>query len=181
MQMNPPEISNEAVQAKTKKTWDEWFAILDAAGGKEMSHKEIVSVLSKNYEIDPWWQQSVTVEYEKARGLRQKHEMADGYQISKSMTIRAPMEKAFAAWLDEITRAKWLEIPDLSIRKSTANKSIRVIWSDPKSSVEIYFYPKDDRVQVTLNHSKLPNKDQAEKMKSYWASQLEKMKAFLEN
>ena len=181
MQMNSPEISNEAVQAKTEKTWDEWFAILDDAGAKGMRHKEIVAYLNNHYDIDAWWQQSVTVAYEKAMGLRQKHEMADGYQISKSVTINMPVEKAFSAWMDEITRAKWLEFPDLGIRKSTANKSIRITWSDSKSSVEIYFYPKDDRAQVALNHSKLPNKDQAEKMKAYWASQLEKMKAFLEN
>ena len=179
--MKSTEISNNAVQAKTEKTWDEWFDILDAAGGKEMGHKEIVAILDKNYEIDPWWQQSVTVEYEKARGLRQKHEMVDGFQISKSMTINESVNKVFNAWLDEPTRTQWLGDLDLTIRKSTLNKSIRISWADPKSNVEVYFYPKGERVQVTLNHSKLRDQGQAEKMKAYWTNQLEKMKAYLEN
>lgn len=163
--MKSPEISNEAVQAKTKKNWDEWFAILDTAGGKEMNHKDIVAFLDKNHDIDAWWQQSVTVAYEQARGLRKKHEMTDGYQISKSITIQTPVEKAFSAWSDEMTRAKWLENPNIIVRKATANKSLRITWAEPQTSVEVYFYPKDDRVQVTLNHSKLANKDQAELMK----------------
>lgn len=178
--MKSPEISNEAVQVKTNKNWDEWFAILDNAGGKDMNHKDIVAFLAKNYAIDAWWQQSVTVAYEQARGLRKKHEMADGYQISKSITLHIPVEKAFSAWTDEMNRANWLENPNINIRKATPNKSLRITWVDSKSSVEIYFYPKDERVQVTLNHSKLPNKDQAEIMKEYWAKQFKRMKAFLE-
>jgi len=179
--MKTPEISNEAVQAKTQKTWDEWFAILDNAGGRGMGHKEIVAVLNNNYEISAWWQQSVTVAYEKARGMRQKHEMVDGYQVSKSITLDAPLEMVFTAWVDDLTRAKWLENPDLTIRKSTPNKSIRITWDTPRSTVEVYFYSKGERSQVTLNHSKLPDQVQAEKMKAYWANQLEKMKAYLEN
>jgi len=179
--MDSPEISTEAVRAKTQKTWDEWFTILDAAGGKEMGHKEIVAILNNNYKIDPWWQQSVTVAYEKARGLRQKHEMVDGYQISKSITLNVPVDKIFGAWLDKTIRAKWLENTDMNIRKSIPNKSIRITWSDPASFVEVYFYPKGERVQVTLNHSKLRDQDQAEKMKAYWGSQLKKMKAYLED
>lgn len=106
MQVKAPEISNEAVQAKTRKTWDEWFAILDDAGGREMGHKEVVAVLNNNYEISAWWQQSVTVAYEKARGMRQKHEMVDVYLISKRVTLNAPLEMVFTAWVDDLTRAE---------------------------------------------------------------------------
>ena len=179
--MKSSEISNEAVQAKTEKTWDEWFSILDAAGAKEMNHKEIVAFLNRNYDVDAWWQQSVTVAYEKARGLRQKHEMVDGYQISKSITLNMPVDKVFVMWTNDSTRAQWLENTDLTIRKSTLNKSIRITWADPNSTVEVYFYPKGERVQVTLNHSKIPDQVQAEKMKVFWSSQLEKMKAYLED
>jgi uncharacterized protein YndB with AHSA1/START domain len=178
--MESPEISNEAVQAKTGKNWDEWFAILDTASGKDLNHKDIVAFLDKNYGIDPWWQQSVTVAYEQARGLRKKHEMADGYQISKSITIQTLVGRVYTAWMDELARAKWLEDPNFIIRKANPNKSLRITWVDPKTSVEVYFYPKDNRVQVTLNHSKLPNKDQAEMMKEYWARQFGKLKVFLE-
>ena len=31
-------MSDEAVKAKTGKTWKQWFAILDKAGAKQMTH-----------------------------------------------------------------------------------------------------------------------------------------------
>ena len=34
-------INSEAVQKRTGKSWDEWFAILDGAGAKTMTHQEI--------------------------------------------------------------------------------------------------------------------------------------------
>jgi hypothetical protein len=34
-----PRMSDEAVKAKTGKTWKEWFAILDKAGASELSHQ----------------------------------------------------------------------------------------------------------------------------------------------
>ena len=41
-----PRMSDDAVQAKTGKNWSQWFAILDKAGAKEMSHQEIVKLLN---------------------------------------------------------------------------------------------------------------------------------------
>ncbi|MCJ7519417.1 MAG: DUF4287 domain-containing protein [Anaerolineaceae bacterium] len=32
-------ISSDAVKAKTGKSWDEWFALMDASGFAKMSHK----------------------------------------------------------------------------------------------------------------------------------------------
>jgi hypothetical protein len=49
---------------KTGKTWEEWYALMDAAGCKDMHHKGIVAYLADNFKIDPWWQQQVTVAYE---------------------------------------------------------------------------------------------------------------------
>jgi hypothetical protein len=36
-------IGDEAVRAKTGKTWSQWFDILDKAGAKRISHKEIAT------------------------------------------------------------------------------------------------------------------------------------------
>jgi hypothetical protein len=77
-------ISDEAVQNATGKVWEEWFAILDSAGGEGMTHKEIVAFLAEHHQVASWWQQSVTNTYEQARGKRGKHQMPEGYQISRS-------------------------------------------------------------------------------------------------
>jgi hypothetical protein len=67
-------VSDEAVKAKTGHDWTEWLEILDAAGGKGKTHKEIVAVLVNEHAVPDWWCQMVTVGYEQARGLREKYE-----------------------------------------------------------------------------------------------------------
>jgi len=105
--------------------------------------------------------------------------MVDGFQISKNITISASAEQAYQAWANEMDRVKWLDDANITIRKATPNKSLRITWVDGKTSVEVYFYPKKDRVQISLNHSKIPNQEQAEQFKKYWSTQFEKLKASL--
>jgi len=178
--MNEPQISDESVKDKTGKDWDAWFKYLDAKGAENKSHKEIVSILNEGVEIDPWWQQMVTVTYEQARGLRKLHGRPDGFQISKSRTISADTAEVFDAWTDEQKRKNWIENPEFEIRKATPEKSLRITWIDNESSLDVYFYQKDAKTQVSLNHNKLPDEESAAKMKSYWGEQLKRLKEFLE-
>jgi hypothetical protein len=173
-------ISDEAVRAKTGKAWPEWFAILDAAGATNMSHKEIVAYLNEQHGVGPWWQQMVTVTYEQARSLRQKHEMPNGYQISRSKTIAVPLAALYDAWQDEATRWRWLPEVSLHIRKATEGKTMRIVWSD-NTTLDVSFYPKGEhKTQVTVQHNKLANAAEAERMKAYWTERLNSLKAILE-
>lgn len=73
-------MSDKAVKTKTGKDWRQWFSILDKAGARKMSHKEIAEYLYRRRGVpDCWWSQMVTVTYEQSRGLREKHQRADGY------------------------------------------------------------------------------------------------------
>ncbi len=175
-----PRMSDAAVKAKTGKTWSEWFKILDAAGAKRMTHQEIVARLSKKRGVGPWWQQMVTVTYEQARGLREKHQKPEGYEISVSRTIGAPISKAFKAWTDEKIRKQWLPA-NLTIRKATTNKSLRISWEDGDTSLAVAFYPKGaGKCQVVAQHSKIPDAKAAAKMKRSWAQALDRLKEGLE-
>jgi len=172
-------MSDEAVEAKTGKTWSRWFKHLDAAGGKKMTHQEIVAHLRDKHDVRPWWQQMVAVTYEQARGLREKHEKPGGYEISVSRTITAPVAKAFKAWTDEKTRKKWLPA-NFTIRKSTTNKTLRLTWNDD-TDVVAAFYPKGDgKCQVVAQHAKLPDADASAKMKMFWGEALGRLKESLE-
>ena len=175
-----PTISDEAVEAKTGKNWAEWFSILDSAGAQEMSHKQIVAYLSEQHQVGPWWQQAVTVAYEQARGLRDRHEMPSGYQISRSKTIPVSMDRLFTAWQDEKRRASWLPDPGFAIRKVTPNKSMRVDWEDGSTSLDIHFYEKGPgKSQVTVQHNKLEDAQQADQMKAYWSDALDRLNQYL--
>lgn len=180
MATTKPRMSDEAVEARTGKNWNRWFKHLDAAGAKKMSHQEIVSHLSEKHGVRPWWTQMVTVTYEQARGLREKHEKPEGYEISVSRTIDAPVGKAFKAWTDEKLRQKWLP-SNLTIRKATANKSLRITWEDGKTSVAVAFVSKGkDKTQVVAQHSKLADAKSAARMKKFWAKALDALKEAIE-
>lgn len=176
-----PRMSDEAVQAKTGKKWDQWFAILDKAGAKEMSHKDIVKFLNSKHDVGPWWQQMVTVTYEQARGLRDAHEKPGGYQISVSRTVNVPLANLYKAVANEKSRSRWLSENGLEVRKATPNKSMRVTWKDGKTSLELNFYPKGDgKSQVVVQHSKLPDAKTAAKMKTFWGQALDRLREVLE-
>lgn len=177
----PPSISDSAVQSATGKTWDEWFAVLDAAGAASLDHQSIVKFLREQHEIGDWWQQMVTVTYEQARGLRDKHQKPEGYQIGGSKTIAVPAERLYAAWADEDARARWLPDPALSITKMTPNKSLRAVWVDGASRLDVDFYAKGEgKSQVAVQHSKLADAEAAARMKDYWAEALNRLKVLLE-
>jgi uncharacterized protein YndB with AHSA1/START domain len=175
------QIGTEAVIKATAKSWDEWFAVLDAAGAKAMAHKEIVAVLRDRHRVGPWWQQMITVGYEQARGLRVKHQKATGFSISRSKTIGASAATVFAAWKDKRRRSKWLADGDFTIRKATPSKSLRITWIDGETKLDVQFFAKgEDRCQVAIEHARLKSAREAAKLKAYWGEQLDHLKAMLE-
>jgi hypothetical protein len=101
-------LNNKGIQAKTGKTYSDWFAILDAAGASKMSYKEIVTFLQTRYRLGRWWAQKLTIIYEQERGLREKHQTQSGYQISVSRTLPFPVSTLFKMWHDMKVRSKWL-------------------------------------------------------------------------
>jgi hypothetical protein len=174
-----PRMSDAAVQAKTGKTWKEWFAILDKAGARKLSHQEVVKYLREHEGVGPWWQQMVTVTYEQARGLRDPHQKPGGYEISVSRTINVPVAKVFRAFTVAKTRDGWLKEEGLTIRGSIPNKSLRITWSDQTSVVVAFVSKGDDKTQVVAQHSKLPNAKASQKMKTFWANALDKLRTAL--
>lgn len=174
-------ISDDAVKKATGKTWAQWLKLLDAAGGKAMNHKEIVAVVhAQHAEIGGWWQQMVTVGYEQARGLRVKHEKPEGFEISVSKTLNVPIAKAYAAWTNARTRAKWLD-KSFEIRKATKNKTMRNTWSDG-THVDVYFWDKGaNKCQVAVQHRKLKTAAAGETKKNFWSAKLGALKCILES
>lgn len=168
-------ISDDAVKKATGKSWAQWVTLLNKAGCKTKTHKEIVAIVDVKHGIGPWWQQMVTVGYEQAVGLRKKHETAKGYQVGRSKTLPVGVATLFRAWSDAKARAKWLKASGYTIRKATRNKSIRMSWKDG-TNVEVMFYPKGaGKCMVTVQHNKLPTAAAGAAMKRFWGEQLERL------
>ncbi|MGH9643920.1 MAG: SRPBCC domain-containing protein [Terriglobales bacterium] len=169
-------VSDEAVKAKTGKTWAEWFDALDQAGAQKLTHQEIVALVRKEPKASAWWQQMVSVGYEQARGLRLVHEKSEGFEISVSKTFNIPVGTTYLLFHDPSMRRRWLKDTNCSLRKSTENKSVRFDWDGGKTLVVVAFYPKSaNKTQITVQHSKLPSANAAKKQKVYWSEQLEKL------
>lgn len=76
-------------------------------------------------------------------------------------------------------RRRWLK-ENLTVRKATENKSIRVDWDGGETLVVIAFFAKSaNKTQIAIQHSKLPSANAAKKQKLYWAEQLDKLQQVL--
>jgi uncharacterized protein YndB with AHSA1/START domain len=174
-------IGSDAVQAKTGRTWAEWIAALDKAGAADWPHKRIAEHVHEEFGCPGWWSQMVTVGYEQAKGLRVKHQTATGYNANASKTIAVPVAKLYKAWSDPKVRDKWLiGAKKIVVRKATPNKSLRITWTDGKTSLEVGFYPKGaGKSQVAVQHSKLSSVQDVEMMKKCWRGALDKLESQL--
>lgn len=173
--------SDDVLKTRTGKTWEEWFAILDAAGAMDLEHPEIARHLSEQHGVPGWWTQKITGGYEQERKGRQKHQMPEGYQVSASKTINVPLDELYKAWSEAEARLQWLDEPEIQVRKATPQKSLRMTWIDGQSSLEVLFDAKgEQRSRVRLQHSKLPGPVEAEQMKAYWAEALNRLRVLLE-
>lgn len=155
-------ISGEAVRKATGRDWKEWFTLLDKGGARKLDHKGIVAMVAEKG-AGPWWQQMVTVAYEQERGLREKHQKADGFSAGASKTVGAPLAKVYRAF-----QARVKKEPGVEVRKATPEKSMRLTWNDG-SSVNVNFYAKGDgKSQVTIEHEKLAGQKVVAQRKKYW-------------
>jgi uncharacterized protein YndB with AHSA1/START domain len=177
-----PGMSDAAVEKATGCDWKSWIWHLDKAGCAEMSHKEIAALVHQRWpKIGGWWSQMVTVGYERAKGRRAKNERQGSWRVSSSKTVSVPVKRIFSAWKNAKRRAAWLKDHRFTVRKATAPKSMRITWVDGRTSVEANFFPKGaKKSMVAIQHDKLRNAKDVEKMRAYWGKALERMKSLVE-
>ncbi len=85
-----PPVAEERVVEATGRGWQAWFKALDEWGAPTHTHTEMARWLREEHGVDGWYSQSITVGYERARGLRAPGERADGFAISATRTIARP-------------------------------------------------------------------------------------------
>lgn len=176
-------ITDNAVVPQTGKTIQEWFTILDQKGAKEMDVNGIYTLIGsidRLNALSEWNRALLTTTYQWDRGLRQRGQKADGFEVSVSKTVAVPTEMLYAAWLDDELRKKWLS-EKITITKSTENKSVRALWSDGATRLSVDFYPKaEGKSQIVVQHLKQPDSETAAEMKTFWGESLSDLKGLLE-
>ena len=172
-----PAIREEAVGNATGRAWSEWFALLDQAQAQSWSHAAIARWLATEHGVTAWWSQMVTVEYERARGLRQVHQKADGFAASASKTLALSVDELHRWWAEPPRRRKWLPTAGLTLRTSTPPKSIRLTCSDGSRVNATVFAKGEHKSQVTVDHEKLPDAASVAKVKAEWKAALARLEA----
>jgi hypothetical protein len=173
-------MSDATIKARTGCTWERWVRALDHVAAHQWSHREIAAHVQQKYKVSGWWSQSVTVGYERIKGLRAiGQRRGGGYEASKSKTFAAPVSRLYRAFHDPRTRRRWLGGAKPTVRTAVPDKSMRVTWQDG-TSVEWYFVGKGAaKCQVVVQHSKLADKASADRMKAYWTERLGALEAML--
>jgi hypothetical protein len=174
-------VSDEVIRRRTGRGWEEWFDLLDDWGAIARPHGEIARWLASEHGIDGWSSQSVTVSYERARGRRAVGEYANGFTISAQKTVAVPVERLYDAFVDESLRERWL--PDGELRERTASKpkSARFDWGDGDTRVIVWFEARGDaKSTAALQHERLADAQEAERMKTFWRDRVATLKEVLE-
>ena len=195
-------VSDDAVAAATGRSWNEWIKFLDELGAGELTHKEIVALTAGPGELSSgWWQQSVTVGYEQAKGLRTVGQTSDaGFQVGVQKTLPVPPEAAWALltggpgrdlWLGRVEalefrkgqRFRTVEGHEGEIRSCVPGERLRLTWSHPglarTSTLQLYLAAAGERTSVRFHHERLSGSEERELMRSHWRRVLEELAGIL--
>jgi hypothetical protein len=175
--------SDQKIRERTGRGWEEWFAMLDDWGAAQRSHRDIARWLAEQMGVHPlaWNAQAITASYELTRGLRFLGEKADGFAITASRTVEVPVDRLYEAVVSEAGRTAWLPDGRLSERTVTRPKSARFDWADGPTRVHVTFLPRgESKSTIALEHRRLADAGETDRMKSYWRERLSVLKGALE-
>jgi hypothetical protein len=173
-------ISTTALMKATSHTWGWWLDQLDALGCREKKHRDITRYVEETFDISAWWTQSMVIGYERIVGLREIGQSRSGtFSANKSKTLPVPVEELYRAFSDAGSRRAWLPAVHWKVRTSTADRSIRLEWSDG-CPVELWFTSKGEaKSSVQIEHRKLAAKEEIARVKREWAERFEALARFV--
>jgi len=173
-------MTDAAVAAKTGRTWRQWVDALDADSAASMTHRDIAAMVHGTHHIGDWWAQTVTVGYERIKGLRERGQRRNGtYEATKSRTYNVPVAALFDTWAEPAARRRWLDGVEPVVRTATKPKSMRLRWPDG-TLVAVGFTAKGrGKSAVAVAHRQLRDRTASSKSKAYWAERLDALGALL--
>lgn len=195
-------LSAEAVARATGRDWDAWLAFLDSLGARSMDHKAIVALLAGPGGLsNGWWQQSVAVGYEQARGLRVVGQTsAGGFQIGVQMTLPASTDEAWDVMMEGPGRDLWLGTADGiefrkgeryrtsegasgEVRSVAPGERVRLTWASPAlahpSTLQVTILPSGEKASVRFHQERLSSLEERERMRKHWRGVLQELSRLL--
>ncbi|MCT2178031.1 hypothetical protein M3F59_06095 [Brachybacterium muris] len=96
-----------AISHATGTDFPTWVQRLDGAGARDLDHTAIARLLVKDWGVQEWWAQSLTVAYEQQIGRRVVGQSCEGdFSASASRTVGGDMDAVREAWDRFMTDAR---------------------------------------------------------------------------
>jgi len=172
--------SDALIKSKTGCTWQRWVKALDQVEAQAWPHRDIARYVHDKFKIHSWWCQTVTVGYERIKGLRAIGQRRDGgFEVNKTKTFAVPLGRLYRAWSDARTRARWLPGVTLTVRTATRNKSMRVTWPDQTSVLLAFIGKGAGKSVLAVQHGKLADQAAATRMRAFWTERLAELGSVL--
>jgi hypothetical protein len=173
-------ISDASIKAKTGCTWERWTHALDYVHAHEWPHRQIAEYVHEKFKVGDWWAQTVTVGYERIKGLRAIGQRRDGtFEAAKSKTFSVPLAKLYRTCSSARTRAQWLPDVTVTVRTATPQKYMRLKWPDGSFVVLGFTKKGPAKRALSVQHAKLSDRASATKMKEFWDGRLKALGAVL--
>lgn len=169
--------NTSGIARATGRPWDEWVALLEEAGARDLGHTAIAK-LTLEYMPDAverreWWAQGTAIAYEQHVGLRVPGQSCDGdFQFSTSRTVAGDKDQALAAWLRVIdAREEFGGVPVEAPAATSRTEKWRY-WRVPladgtRVAVNISDKP-GGKASVGVNHTKLDSAVAIEFWRPLW-------------
>ncbi|RKH18273.1 hypothetical protein D7Y13_10240 [Corallococcus praedator] len=186
-------VTDAAVKEATGRDWKAWMRALDKAGGAGLNHKQLVAHLAREVESG-WWQQSISVAYEQARGKRVVGETAaTGFQVGvvRTLPMSAPQVWEWLTtqpdhWLGagatlKLEKGSRYEVPKRrgapavhgEIRVVKPGQRLRMTWQPDgwkkPATLQFTLTPKPRGVSLVVHMEKLPDAKAREVMRERWS------------
>lgn len=185
------DISDDKVREATGHGWQAWFRLMDALekdakdAGERPDHASRAKALGEAHqELDGWWVQMITVQYERERGHRQVGQSSRGdYQVSATKTLAIHIDEAWRRLMQRpfVGSGPWREGATwegkggkVEVRVVKPPTMLRFFWHDEagRSTVIAALTEKENRTTITFQVEGLQDADARERERVRWSQAL---------
>ena len=112
--------------------------------------------------------------------MRAINERPDGFSVNASKTFAVPVERLFAAFVNEDERERWLDGIALRTRTSVPNKSARFDVLPGDGRLAVTFIARGDaKSSAQLQQERLADAAAVEQQRALWKAQLDRLADYL--
>lgn len=175
--MKYSEITDHLVYARTGRSWEQWYELLDGMGAQGLPQREITEKLIADHALSKWWARSITKAFEYRIGRRLMRQVNSGtFQTSTSKTLPCDMDITLHFWKEHLGIAGSFNgisfISEPSVQQTGKWRYWKVELADgSKVSVVIGEKPKG-KSHLAVNHEKLEDAQAMGTWKSFWRNYL---------